>query len=149
MRPKGAGRIHPWHLGMVVVSLAVLGVITFAGSCQQADRIISDVNAVAGTGQAVLDSPAGQMIPPDIRLYGSLVISAVMAGAAGYKQWRLAQMGKTTKAIVRGIEAAEKQPMAEASGNPVSPIKAAIGTEMRRLGIYDTGNKIVERLKVS
>ena len=141
-----AKRIHPWHLGMVIVSLAVLAIITFAG-CLEFDDAVQDVNTVATTAKTVLDSPAGRMIPPDVRLYRSLAVSAVMAGAAGYKQWRLAQMTKTTKAIVLGIESQQLMSRVDPE-NPVTA-KTAIAAKMRDLGIYDTGNKIVKRLKLS
>ena len=127
---------------------AGVGLIILAG-CEALDNAASDANDWAAVGRDALDSPAGRGLPADVRLYGSLAVSAVMAGAAGYKQWRLSQMNRTTKAIVRGIEAAEKQPGSEATGNPTNPVKVAIAAEMRRLGIYDTGNKIGERLKVS
>jgi len=156
MSGKRARRIHPWHLGMVVVSLAMLAIITFAGSCdmpdplsQAMDRAVTDVNSIATTGKAVLNSPAAQVIPPDLRLYAVLALNLLTGGAAGYKQWRLAQMGKTTKAIVRGIEAAETQDLSEPATNPSKPVKVAIAAEMRKLGVYDAGNKIVDRLKVS
>lgn len=125
-----------------------IGLVILAG-CEALDNAATDANDMAAVGRQVIDSPAGQMIPPDIRLYGSLAVGAVMAGAAAYKQWRLSQMGKATKAIVRGIEAAEAQPDGKPVGNPASPVKVAIAAEMRRLGIYDAGNKIVDRLKVS
>lgn len=134
---------------MVIVALALLAILTFAG-CLEADEAVQDVNIVATTAKTILDSPAGQFVPPDIRLYGSLAISAIIAGAAGYKQWRLAQMGKTMKAIIRGIETAEQQPDGKPASNPAaSPVKVAIGAEMRKLGIYDAGNKLVDRLKTS
>lgn len=133
---------------MVIVSLTMLAIITFAG-CLEFDEAVQDVNTVATTAKTVLDSPAGGMIPPDYRLYGVLALNLLTGGAAGYKQWRLSQMGKTTKAIVRGIEAAEAQPGCKTTGNPGNPAKVAIAAEMRKLGIYDAGNKLVERLKVS
>lgn len=165
MRTNRARRLHPWHLGMVAVSLTVLGIMTFAGSCTApampevlltamkapaatveklaaiVDPIAATVGTVATAGKAVLDSPAGRLIPPDVKLYGSLALGLLMSGTAAYKNWRLAQMAKTTKAIVRGVEASE--------GTNEFTTKKAIAVEMRKLGVYDTGNKIVERFKVS
>ena len=54
-------------------------------------------------------------------------------------------MKKTTKAIVKGIEAAEKQQ----KPNPTNPIKTAIGKEMTAAGIFDRGNQFVDRLKIA
>ena len=133
---------------MVIVSLAMLAIITFAG-CLEMDEAVQDVNTVATTAKTVLDSPAGALMPPDLRLYAVLAMNLLTGGAAGYKQWRLSQMSKATKASVRGIEAAEKQPGGEPAGNPTSPVKVAIGAEMRKLGVYDAGNKLVDRLKLS
>ncbi len=130
------------------LAVLIIAIASHLPGCLEFNDAVQDVNTVATTAKTVLDSPAGKMIPPDLRFYGSLVVSAVMAGAAGYKQWRLAQMSKTTKAIVRGVEASEDQPGAM-KGNPTSPTKTAIAAEMRKLGIYDAGNKIVERLKIS
>ena len=59
-------------------------------------------------------------------------------------------MSKTAKAIVRGIEKAEQQqPAAEAPSNPGSSVKPAIAAEMRKLGVYDAGNRLVDRFKLS
>ena len=152
---------------MVAVSLTVLGIITFAGSCGMpampqalstamkapaatVEKVAATVDVGAATvdtgataGKAVLDSPAGQLVPPDIRFYASLAFGLLTSGAAGYKNWRLAQMSKTTKAIVRGIERA-------GADTPAPPsVKVAIGAEMRKLGIYDTGNKLVDRFKTT
>ena len=148
MRGIGPSRIHPLHLGMVIVALALLAILTFAG-CLEADEAVKGVDVVTTTAKTILDSPAGQFVPPDIRLYGSLAISALMAGTAVYKNWRLAQMSKTTKAIVRGIEAAEFAVGAGDVDNPKNPVKTAIAAEMRKLGVYDAGNKLVDRFKTS
>jgi hypothetical protein len=113
------------------------------------DNVAATVGSVAVAGKAVLDSPAGQLVPPDMRLYGSLALSLLMGGTAAYKNWRLAQMGKATKAIVRGIEAAEAQPRGATTDNPDKSVKPAIAAEMRKLGVYDAGNKLVGRLKLS
>ncbi|KKN30934.1 hypothetical protein LCGC14_0829250 [marine sediment metagenome] len=128
--------------------LLALGILLATGvaGCLPMDEAVQDINTVAAAGKAIIDSPASQLIPPDIRFYSSLAITALMSGTAAYKQWRLTQMGKTTKAIVRGIEATEKPNPGETMKHPV---KVAIGKEMRKLGIYDAGNKLVDRLKVS
>ena len=128
---------------------AASGLLIIVGhiSCTQLDKALSDANTIAETTQTVIDSPAGQLAPPDIKLYASLGASAVLAAAAAYKQWRLSQMSKTTKAIVRGIESADLQPLSEGQGNPSGSVKPAIAAEMRKLSVYDAGNKIVDRIK--
>jgi len=54
-------------------------------------------------------------------------------------------MTKTTKAIVKGVEAAEK----EQKPNPTNPVKAAIAGQMIQAGIYSQADDLVNRLKVS
>ena len=130
---------------------AGIGILIVVG-CQEADRIIADriiadVNSVASSGQMILESPAGQLVPPDVRLYAALGLNLIMAGAAAYEKWRLHQMTKTAKAIVQGIETAEKQQQGDS--NPENPTKTAIATEMRKAHIYDAGNRLVDRLKLS
>ncbi len=150
MSRRGQNAIVFWA---VYSTLLFFGACTIAASCAgcseevllKSDRIVEDVNQWADAGRQVLTSPAGRTLPPDFR---GLVIGgvAVLSGAAAaYKQWRLSQMGKTTKAIIRGIEAADRKK----PSNPTNLVKAAIGAEMRKLGIYDVGNKIVDRLKVN
>lgn len=146
MRGIGPSRIHPLHLGMVLVALAMLAIMTFAG-CLEADKAVQDVNTVATTAKTILDSPAGQFIPPDIRFYATLALGLLAGGTAAFKQWRLKQMSKTTKAIVRGVERAVGG-FAGNADNPL-PVKSTIAAEMRKLGIYDAGNKLVDRLKTS
>ncbi|KKN24059.1 hypothetical protein LCGC14_0898830 [marine sediment metagenome] len=123
---------------------AFIGLVILVG-CEALDRTVRDVNDWAAVGGDVLRSPPGRALPPDIRLYGSLAVSLLMGGAAAYEKWRLSQMSKTTKAIVRGIEQAESA----GPDNPKLPVKTAIAAEMRKLGIFDIGNKLVDRFKTS
>ena len=111
------------------------------------DAIIQDANDLAGGARAVLDSPAGQLIPPDLKLYGLLGIGLINAVVIGWEEWRNRTMKKTTRAIVKGIE--------QKRGNPdkiITEIKADIAEEMRKQGgdrFYARANKIVDRLKIS
>lgn len=110
------------------------------------DEIVRDVNAVAGGARAVLESPAGQLIPPDLKLYGLLGIGLINGIVLGWEEWRNSTMKKTTKAIVKGIEK---------TGNPdkaTSEVKGNIAEEMRNQGgdrFYARANKIVDRLKIA
>jgi len=54
-------------------------------------------------------------------------------------------MKKTTKAIVKGIEAAE----VEEKANPTSPVKCAIEYQMKSAGIYSKADDLVNQLKIS
>lgn len=139
------------HFKQIAIIAAAVAAVSFAGCepehWQQADRIVHDVNAWAETGQGIIESPAGQTLPPDWRLIGGLATSLVLGGAAAYNKWRLNSMTKTTKAIVKGIERAEMAGEGVAERNSTSPLKAAIADEMRRKGVFDAGNRIVDRLK--
>lgn len=113
---------------------------------QKGDQIIQDANSIAGGAQVILDSPAGQLIPPDLKLYGLLGIGLINGIVIGWEEWRNSTMKKTTKAIVKGIEK---------TGNPdksTSEVKSNIAEEMRNQGgdkFYARANKIVDRLKIS
>jgi len=132
----------------ITLILGVLALVTF--SCdeeqlRQADRIVGDVNQVSTGARAVLESPAGKMVPDQARLLIELALGLVGAGAITYQKWRSGIMAKTTKAIVKGVEKVDRA----GQDNPVNPIKDSIGYEMRQAGIYDAGNKIVDRLKIA
>lgn len=131
------------------LTIAILIIVTLSGCeyfWQKGDEIIRDVNNVASDAKTVLDSPAGQLIPPDLKVYGLLGIALINAGVIGWEEFRNRTMKKTTKAIVQGIEQ---------TGNPekaTSEVKANIANEMRRQGgdkFYAKANKIVDKLKIS
>lgn len=131
-----------------LIYTVVLCLLIFAG-CESffttGDSIAEDANTVATGARGVLDSPAGQLIPPDIRLYGLLGISLISGLANAWQEWRNRTMKKTTKAIVQGIENATK------STNPLPDVKASIAKEMRRQGgdqFYVKANRIVDQLKI-
>lgn len=128
---------------------SVLCLLLFVGctdeQLSQADRTAGDVNNLITAGQGLLATPAAAALPPDWRLYGSLVLAAGSIAVGAYKQWRLTLMTKTTKAIVKGIEKSEDQ----VKTNPSNPVKDAIGKEMRAAGIYDQANQLVDQLKIA
>jgi len=133
----------------ILITSAVLSLFII-GSCNErqldrTDQIVADANSLVTIGGAILESPGARVIPPDWRLYGSLAVLLGSALTNGYQKWRGSQMTKTTKAIVKGIEKAEKA----AQGNPIAPVKMAIAKEMRAARVFDVGNKIVARLKIS
>lgn len=113
---------------------------------QRGDEIIQDANAVAGGAQAVLESPAGQLIPLDLKLYGLLGIAIINGMVIGWEEIRNRTMKKTTKAIVKGIENTSSPDKA------TSEVKSNIAEEMRRQGsdkFYAKANKIIDQLKIS
>lgn len=129
--------------------LLILALLILAGCDEfwrKGDEIIQDANDVAAGARAVLDSPAGQLIPPDLKIYGLLGIGLINGIVIGWEEWRNGRMKKTTKAIVKGIEN---------TANPdkeTSDVKANIAEEMRRQGgdkFYARANKIVDKLKIS
>lgn len=77
--------------------------------------------------------------------YGAIAAIIASLGFNVYQKYTGGIMKKTTKAIVKGVEAAEKQQ----KSNPANPIKTAIGKEMTAAGIFDRGNQLVDRLKVA
>ena len=133
----------------IFFSLCVLCVLCGFGcndeQLERADRAAAGVGTAITTAEGILATPAGQALPPDWRLYGSLAVAAGSIALGAYKQWRLSIMTKTTKAIVKGIEKAEDQ----VQTNPTNPVKEAIGKEMRAAGIYDQGNRLVDQLKIA
>lgn len=129
--------------------IAVIIVACIAG-CEDfwttGDQIIQDVNDIAGGTRAVLESPAGLLIPPSIRLYGEIGVMLASGLVLTWQQLRNRNMKKTTKAIVKGIEQ---------TVNPektTSEVKSNIANEMRKQGgdkFYARANKIVDKLKIS
>jgi hypothetical protein len=134
----------------ILLITAILGAVTLIGGCEEKqleriDRIITDANDVVSGVGAVLQSPAGALLPPDLRLYGTIGVAIASVGVNAWQKVKGNLMKKTTKAIVKGIEKGQGDPKT----NPVSKIKAAIGQEMRTAGIYDKGNQLVDQLKVA
>ena len=128
----------------------IASLILFSTGCDetqlsQADRIVTDANNIVAAVGGVMQSPAGALLPPGLQLYGAAGIALVSIALNSWQKVRANLMTKTTKAIVKGIEASEK----ETKPNPTNPIKSAIRQEMIKAGIYDLGNQLVDQLKVS
>lgn len=124
--------------------------LAWLASCNEeqiarADQVAAGVGTAVTTGQQLLESPTGQVLPPDWRLYGSIAVAVGSIAVGAYEKWRLTVMTKTTKAIVKGIEKAEER----LAVNPTNPVKECIGKEMRSAGIYDQGNRLVDQLKLA
>ena len=136
----------------IVFTLIVLSAAAIAGcnerQWRQADKAVADVNNVAVGARAVLESPAGAAIPTPVKEIAGVVVTTLLGGAAAYQTWRKNQMTKTTRAIVRGVEMIDREHRVE-NPNPARNVKDAIGLCMEAANIKTTGNKIVERLKIS
>jgi len=134
------------------IFFTILSLVTLIGCNEQQleriDQSVQDANNVAGGVQAVIESPAGQMIPPDLRIYGLLGVQLVSGLVIAWQEWRNQNMKKTTKAIVKGIEQ---------SNNPekitsATEVKSNIADEMMKQGgekFYARANKIVDKLKIA
>ena len=135
-------------MSKIIIVLGVLLLLLPGCDEQQlgpVDRIVSDVNDSLPTVTAVLQSPAGALLPPDLRLYAAAAVALASIGVNSWQKVRAVLMTKTTKAIVKGIEAAGEN----TKTNPKNLIKDSIKTEMQLAGIYDRGNLLVDRLKIA
>ena len=137
-----------WASNIMLLSILIIA-ISFVG-CEEEllkiDRVVSDVNTVAQGTQAVLESPAGLLIPPEWKLYGALGVVLANVLIIGWEEWRNRTMKKTTKAIVIGIEKTTNPDKA------TSEVKANIAKAMMDQGgsrFYKKANKIVDTLKIS
>ena len=127
-----------------------MGLVTLTAGCEEqqlerADQIVTDANSIVAAGGAILQSPAGALLPPGFQLYGAAGIAIASVLLNAWQKVRANLMVKTTKAIVKGIESVER----ETKSNPTNPIKVAIRQEMITAGVYDKGNQLVDQLKVS
>jgi len=112
----------------------------------QADKIVQDVNNIASGARAILESPAGLMIPPEWKLYGAIAVALANGLVITWEELRNRTMKKTTKAIIKGIENTENPEKA------TSEVKNNIANEMLKQGgegFYAKANKIVDNLKIS
>lgn len=134
-----------WLKSIIIVTILLTVTSCEEQQLERVDKIVTDANSVAAAGGAVLQSPAGALLPPDIRFIGAAALAIASIAFNSWQKVRANLMKKTTKAIVKGIEAAEQVD----KPNPANPVKAAIGDQMRAAGIYDKGNELVDLLKVS
>lgn len=137
-----------WFKRAILIWILFVGII----GCTEQQRQQID-RAAVGTQQLVTDvntlmqTPTGQMLPADIKLYAGLAALLASVGANAWQEWRNKQMTKTTKAIVKGIDQAERK--TKNSNTPVAEVKAAIKEAMVATGCYERCNKIVDVLKIS
>jgi len=110
----------PWHDAetlpgwfIVLVTIIMLMVILIGGcdeqQLEQIDPIVRDANdIVTAIGELLESPPARAFLPPDIQVYGAVGIALASIAVNGWQKVRGTLMKKTTKAIVRGIEVADK-----------------------------------------
>ena len=132
------------------IFVTILMVVTFLGGCkefwQKGDEIVQDVNDIAGGARALLESPAGRMMPPNLKLYGALGVILANGLIITWQELRNRMMKKTTRAIVKGVE------QSSSPEKSTSEVKSNIADEMRKEGgdkFYARANKIVDKLKIS
>lgn len=134
---------------LITIPITIIIALTVGCSKQQlrwTDEFAQDVDKVASGAQAVLQSPAGQMLPPGWKLYGTLGLLLTNGLIISWQEWRNRTMKKTTKAIVKGIESTSNPDKA------TSEVKSNIKDEMIKQGgekFYARANKIVDRLKIA
>ena len=112
----------------------------------QVDEFARDVNEVATGTRTILESPAGAMIPTELKIFGVLGIALASGLVNTYQEWRNRNMKKTARAIVKGIENTSSPDKA------TSEVKSNIADEMLKQGgdkFYARANKIVDKLKIS
>jgi len=141
---------HTINALLCIFAFTVAGCIGLAGcdalELQRMDEIMADVNAVGQTIGQIPDSPAGALIPVEVR---TIMEVLGLGAAAAYGFWMklrrdgvLADNQKlrlTGKAIVAGIERLD--------GGAQAAAKEAVGAEMAARHIRDTGRAMVEELK--
>ena len=102
--------MNPKFLAIIV--LAIMPMTIFVGCTEkqitEVDRVAGVAQTATQAAQAVLNSPAGQLVPPDYRLYGSLGISAILGVLAFWEEHKRKLYKKATIEIVRGIDLAKR-----------------------------------------
>lgn len=133
---------------VIIYVLMLIGILGCEELLRRGDKAADTTKDLAGSADQFMQTPTGQALPGQVKLYmaGGIALASVLAN--GWQEWRNKGMKKTTKAIVQGIESAAKAADG-ASANPVAAVKAAIGDQMKAAGCYDRGKKIVNQLKLS
>ena len=86
-----------WMLFTIVVVVIVCGLAACTeDQMQVADKAAGTAADVVQTAEGVVNSPAGFLIPPDIRLVISLAGALVLGAANG---WQAFRNGQTQKAM--------------------------------------------------
>jgi len=100
------------------------------------------VQAAKGIAGAVSDAASGKSGTPE--QYGPLAALIASLAVNIFQKRKGDIMKKTTKAIVKGIEASES----EIKSNPKNPVKVAIKTRLEAAGVYYQGDDLIRKLKI-
>lgn len=149
-------------MGLLKIRLVLYGsaiililLLVLVSGCEEllrrGDKAADATKDLAGSADQFMQTPTGQALPGQVKLYaaGGIALASILAN--GWQEWRNKGMKKVTKAIVQGIES---QSAAEAAGpdgpgaNPVTAVKEAIGRQMKIAGCSDRGRKIVKKILV-
>lgn len=125
-------------LAICFIPLTALDIGCTEQQREQVDRIVADVNTLSQTGQEILESPAGQSLPPDIRLYGALAALLGTTASTAWQKWRRSQETKVVKSIVQGLEN---------SGQSGKECKPNIAKAMKDNNVTIPGRILVDKLK--
>lgn len=128
----------------VLLALAVVG--CSEQELQRWDRTMADVCDVGQTIGGLPDSPAGPLIPAEVRLIMEIL---GLGTAAAWGLWQklrkdgvLAEKQSLALAAKAIVNAIERTPQ-----NTQRAVKAKVGEEMARMKIRDAGSAEVEKLK--
>lgn len=92
-------------------TIAVLAIsLFFLTSCTeeqkvQVDQAADQVKPTTEIGQAILDSPAGQLIPEPIRYAIEIAGFVLISGALAWQSWRKQNTARALEELVRGMPA--------------------------------------------
>lgn len=131
-------KVSFWFLVGIMLGTIVL----FAAGCTEqqvkiVDKAAEVGQAVVDSGQAVLDSPGGLMIPEPMRT-GAEVVGA---GISGLITFWLAKRSKIRGVVLKSVvQAVDK-------GVDQDDTKSAVKTNLKAAGVEYQGRKIIEQMK--
>jgi len=97
------------------------------------------VQAAKDVSGIVADGPA------TAERYGAIAAIIASLGFNIFQNYKGGIMKKTTRAIVKGIEAAES----EQKPNPTNRVKAAVKERLQAAGIYSQGDELIRSIKAA
>ena len=106
-------------------------------------RLQQGVQAAVNVAEAVKDAASGE--GGQAERYGPIAALIASLAVNIFQKRKGDIMTKTTKAIVKGVEAAGK----EIETNPKNPIKDAIAKQLKSAGIYSQADDLINQLKVA
>ncbi len=146
------------HFAILAASCCLLAVFAGGGCSEEQirdiDQATKDANSIIDGGKALLDSPAGVLIPLPVRQIMEWC-GLGLASAIALWKWLVARgviranqsLTQTGKALVQAVESLDKTRQEE--------VKTAVGDKMTELAAkksgltYDQMNAVVDKLKAS